>query len=350
MGHPTDIFLKKPDDSIICAICFEVLDDPASFKECGHTFCEDCIEGCLSSDNHTCPTCRKSICTGSNPTYIVRDLISKLEVRCPNSLLGSDDSDCDNNSDNDPLWKRLKPTVDESDGHNNETSCEWKGTLGMLSQHLGNDCLFATIECGEEGCKYSCQRRHMASHKTSQQGIIAHMKLKHQNELTAMKLECEDKLAAMKEKLGKRCESLVRRIVELEEQISVDPSDNDVVREITVEGAGLQEVNGTYLRCGKHDRVSKFVRSTRYNGRSVDFMLFRTILLNGKRRWYISIVPENQQLGTEEDIDFYKSKATSTDCNIPPRDGWIAIPSNGGANPPPRVYYTKGGHRWTYAE
>ncbi len=360
MGHPTDIFLKKPDDSIICAICLEVLRDPASFKECGHTFCEDCIKGCLSN-NRTCPTCRVSVHTGSNPTYILRDLVGKLEVRCPNSLLGSDSDNNSDNGSNNPPSKRLKTTgetneIDEL--NNNESGCDWKGTIGKLDQHLADECPLTTIECGEEGCKHTCQRRRMAAHKSSQQGFIAHMKLgfiahmklKHQNELTAIKLEYEDKLAAMKKKYEKKCERMNRRIVELEEKISVDPSDEDsdfsgrgngVVKEIMVEGAGLQEVNGTYSRSGLHDGVAKFVKTTIYNRRPVNFMLFRCKLLDGTRRWYISIVPEDVNPGTTQDIDFYAAHLLSSgivDHSIPPRDGWIAIPSNGGSSPPPTVY------------
>jgi hypothetical protein len=368
MGHPTDIFLKKPDDSIICSICLEVLDDPASFKECGHTFCAKCISACLSSANTTCPTCRQSIETGSNPTYILRDLIGKLDVKCPNSLLGSDsDNNSDNGSNNPPSKrlraKRLKPTVDESDGRNNETACcDWKGTISELDQHLADECPFTTIECGEEGCKHTCQRRHLAAHKSSQQGIIAHMKLKHQNELTAIKLEYEDKLAAMKKKYEQKCKRMNRKIAELEETISVeaggwcaeDPSSDeesdfsgrgkDVVRGIKVEGAGLQEVNGTYRRCGQHDGVQKFIKRTRYNGQLVNFMLFRCILTDSTRRWYISIVPEDAlSPGTTQDIDFYEVSPAahqweaSADYNIPPRDGWIATANGQGVDPAPTV-------------
>lgn len=115
----------------------------------------------------------------------------------------------------------------------------------------------------------------------------------------------------------------------------------NVIKEMTVEGAGLREINGTYRRCGGHDNVSKYVRPSRYNGRSVDFMLFRCKLTDGTRRWYISIVPENTHPGTTQDIDFYAaslSPGAGVDHSIPPRDGWIAIPSNGGGSPAPTVY------------
>ncbi len=338
MGHPTDIFLNKPDDSIICAICHDVLKDPACFKECGHTFCGDCAVECLSA---TCPTCRVSVHTGSNPTYILRDLIGKLEVRCP-------EYSSDRKSPMDDGQK--SEAVERSSHDDDETGCDWKGTISELDQHLADECPLTTIECGEDGCKHTCQRRHMAAHKSSQQGIIAHMKLKHQNELTATKLEYEDKLAAMekkyKEKRERMNEWMNQRILEVEEQLS------DVLMEIKVEGAGIQEVNGTYHRCGQHDGAPKFIRSTRYNEQPVVFTLFRFKRADGKRRWYISIVPENQHPGTQDDIDFYlvclpPQQQGHGNGIVPPRDGWISIFCFGkgyvDTGPPPTVVYLKGG-------
>ena len=119
-----------------------------------------------------------------------------------------------------------------------------------------------------------------------------------------------------------------------------DSAFDESLVEMMVEGAGLREINGTYVRVGQNDGVSKFMRTSRYNGRSVDFMMFRCKLTDGTRRWYISIVPENAHPGTTQDIDFYvaHSQQPSMDTNIPPRDGWMAIPSNGGGGPAPQVY------------
>ena len=112
---------------------------------------------------------------------------------------------------------------------------------------------------------------------------------------------------------------------------------DDAVKEMTVEGAGVYEINGIYIRCGQNDGVSKFMKTLRYNGRLVDFMLFRCKLADGTRRWYISIVPENVHPGTTQDIDFYEMRPQQhhsvLDQNIPPRDGWMAISSNGGGGP-----------------
>jgi len=87
MGHPENIFLSTPDPSFICSICYEVLKDASSFKECGHTFCNECILRCLAANrsNPTCPTCRTLVHSGSNPNYALRDIIEKLKVKCTES-------------------------------------------------------------------------------------------------------------------------------------------------------------------------------------------------------------------------------------------------------------------------
>ena len=126
---------------------------------------------------------------------------------------------------------------------------------------------------------------------------------------------------------------------DIDDDDSAFNNDDGLVKEMIVEGAGLREINGVYERVGTHDGVSRFMRTSRYNGRSVDFMLFRCKLTDGTRRWYISIVPENTHPGTTQDIDFYAvPHSQQQDPNIPPRDDWIAIPSNGGGGPAPQVY------------
>ena len=84
MGYSTDIFASEPSEGFICAICHDVLKDACSLN-CGHTFCEGCIDSCrASSSNPSCPNCRVTV-TSSNPNYVVRDVIGELAVRCPDS-------------------------------------------------------------------------------------------------------------------------------------------------------------------------------------------------------------------------------------------------------------------------
>ena len=110
MGHPVDIFLSTPDNTLICAICHDVLKNASSFKACGHTFCARCISDCLATSPN-CPTCRKPVQTGSNPNFSLRDIIDKLEVKCPESSSSSDGSSDDNSPS-----KRLKTTGEENEG------------------------------------------------------------------------------------------------------------------------------------------------------------------------------------------------------------------------------------------
>uniref|UniRef100_A0A7S0XND2 RING-type domain-containing protein n=1 Tax=Skeletonema marinoi TaxID=267567 RepID=A0A7S0XND2_9STRA len=193
MGHPTDIFLSIPDNNLICAICHEVLEDASSFKECGHTFCDGCISECLAA-NPACPTCRKPVHTGSNPNYSLRDIIDKLEVKCPEYEKGCL-----------PPTKRLKTTGDKKDDgadNKSEIGCDWRGTVSELQKHVVEECLLTNIMCSEEGgCKHICQRKDMEAHRSSQQGIMRHMELKYENKLKAMEMKYESKYQMMNDRI-----------------------------------------------------------------------------------------------------------------------------------------------------
>ena len=167
-----------------------MLNDASSFKECGHTFCDGCILECLAV-NPTCPTCREYVHTGSNPNYALRDIIDKLEVRCPKY-----------EKDVMPPSKRLKSTGDNCDDNGDEYSpCDWRGTVSGLKKHVADECLLATMSCGEEGCQHMCQRRHMDAHRSSQKGMMRHMELKYENKLKALEMKYESKYQMMNDRI-----------------------------------------------------------------------------------------------------------------------------------------------------
>eukprot|EP00573_Skeletonema_grethae_P005118 CAMPEP_0201694494 /NCGR_PEP_ID=MMETSP0578-20130828/6743_1 /ASSEMBLY_ACC=CAM_ASM_000663 /TAXON_ID=267565 /ORGANISM="Skeletonema grethea, Strain CCMP 1804" /LENGTH=473 /DNA_ID=CAMNT_0048180181 /DNA_START=49 /DNA_END=1470 /DNA_ORIENTATION=- len=196
MGHPTDIFLSVPGEGFICAICHEVLKGASCFKECGHTFCKECIKLATDQPNPTCPTCREPVHTGCNPNYTLRDIIDKLEVRCPEEL-------------EERPAKRFKTTgennCEDGDGADdtvsNYSGCEWRGTINDLKHHIANECLLATIVCGVEGCKHTCRRKDMEGHRSSQEGIMSHMELKYENKLKAMEMKYESKYQMMNDRI-----------------------------------------------------------------------------------------------------------------------------------------------------
>jgi hypothetical protein len=190
MGHPTDIFLSYPDNSFICAICHDVLKDASCFKECGHTFCEECVFLATNRPNPTCPTCRVHVHTGCNPNYALRDIIDKLEVKCPEELEERPE-------------KRLKTTGENNskDGGGDYSGCDWRGTVSGLQRHVADVCLLATISCGQEGCTHTCQRRDMEAHRSSQKGMMGHMELKYENKLKALEMKYESRYQMLNDRI-----------------------------------------------------------------------------------------------------------------------------------------------------
>ena len=137
MGHPSEIFPTPPPDTCICGICRDVLQDAIAFKECGHTFCNNC-----ALPNKTCPSCRREV-TGTVPSYFARDTIGSMQCNCPN--------------------KRLKSTSNDA-----FPGCDWTGKVQDLHQHE-TECSFETIKCSVNGCSHKCYRRDLDAHLKNNQ-------------------------------------------------------------------------------------------------------------------------------------------------------------------------------------
>ena len=263
MGYATDIFSSEPA-GCICAICHDVLKDAVSLKNCGHTFCDECVKSCrTSSNNPSCPNCRAEM-TSSNPNYVVRDIIDAMEVKCPD---GGD-------------------------------KCEWTGHLKDLELH-GNTCIYKTTECSVEGCNHTCQRKDMDDHLSNNAVTLKHMELKYDRKLKEMEEKyekkfdkCNREMLSYKNKL-QACESIIRsyggnlaahgsRLDAVEEKVGI----SDGPKAVVVQGCGVSEINGIYEESGKYDSVPKYIRTTRYKGRNEKFTLFRCRLTDNSR-WVI---------------------------------------------------------------
>jgi len=106
---------------------------------------------------------------------------------------------------------------------------------------------------------------------------------------------------------------------------------------VIVKGAGIPEVNGSYSSNNKKfDDVARFTKTTFWQGREQEFTLFRCVLSNGTRRWYISIIPIGQKPGTNKDMDFYVCVATGHANEVPQSHNWETAKEYG-ANPPPII-------------
>jgi len=213
MGHSTDIFLDKPADTCICAVCHDVLKDASSLS-CGHSFCTECIDSLYLMDSPSCPTCRTDI-TSTNPNYVVRGIIDALDVTCPD---GGDE-------------------------------CGWKGKVGELQSH-GDICMYKVIECGIEGCIHTCQRKDMAAHRSSNEALLQHMELKYERKMNEMEAKYRRRIrdlwgdiSSLQRKDNNhemKVRTLEEKVVVLEKQIGDMKGKKRKIRSPSYQGAGSQ--------------------------------------------------------------------------------------------------------------
>lgn len=75
---------------------------------------------------------------------------------------------------------------------------------------------------------------------------------------------------------------------------------------VFVEGAGLSEVNGTYLQRGVHEGTPMYNKEGVWSDREEIFRIFLCTYSNGNKSWCLSIVPKGREPGKTTDIDFYE--------------------------------------------
>jgi hypothetical protein len=72
------------DEELLCSICAKPLHLPVCDPQCGHTFCQECIEKWLENSSH-CPTCRQRVnIKNYTPvtTRTVLNQLSRLRIKC----------------------------------------------------------------------------------------------------------------------------------------------------------------------------------------------------------------------------------------------------------------------------
>jgi hypothetical protein len=78
-GIPSERFISNVDE-FICAICTDVVKDPVYFQ-CAHMLCADCY---YQLQDKLCPSCSGDITKYFPPPFIIKNLYSKLVVKCNN--------------------------------------------------------------------------------------------------------------------------------------------------------------------------------------------------------------------------------------------------------------------------
>ncbi len=105
---------------------------------------------------------------------------------------------------------------------------------------------------------------------------------------------------------------------------------------VFVEGAGLAEVNGTYIQGGVHEGTPMYNKEGVWRGREEVFRIFLCTFSNGNRSWSLSIVPKGKAPGKTTDIDFYEcpvsygksglgSPIFGGSENVIPNKGWKLV-------------------------
>ena len=78
----------NPDDSLLlnleCSICLNLIWKPIELNECGHTFCEYCINQSIEKSGNFCPLCKTKPITKRISKTLLR-FLNQVKIKCPNN-------------------------------------------------------------------------------------------------------------------------------------------------------------------------------------------------------------------------------------------------------------------------
>ncbi|XP_075359746.1 TNF receptor-associated factor 3 isoform X4 [Mycteria americana] len=129
-GGYKEKFVNAVEDKYKCEKCHLILCNPKQ-TECGHRFCETCMNALLSSSSPKCTACQESI---------VKDKVFKDNC-CRRELLALQ------------IYCR-----------NENKGCKEQLSLGQLLMHLKTDCQFEELSCRRADCKEKILRKDLPDH------------------------------------------------------------------------------------------------------------------------------------------------------------------------------------------
>ncbi|XP_071601618.1 TNF receptor-associated factor 3 isoform X4 [Heliangelus exortis] len=129
-GGYKEKFVNAVEDKYKCEKCRLILCNPKQ-TECGHRFCETCMNALLSSSSPKCTACQESI---------VKDKVFKDNC-CRRELLALQ------------IYCR-----------NENKGCKEQLSLGQLLMHLKTDCQFEELSCPRADCKEKILRKDLPDH------------------------------------------------------------------------------------------------------------------------------------------------------------------------------------------
>ncbi|XP_053923449.1 TNF receptor-associated factor 3 isoform X2 [Cuculus canorus] len=129
-GGYKERFVNAVEDKYKCEKCHLILCNPKQ-TECGHRFCETCMNALLSSSSPKCTACQEGI---------VKDKVFKDNC-CRRELLALQ------------IYCR-----------NENKGCKEQLSLGQLLLHLKTDCQFEELPCPRADCKEKVLRKDLPDH------------------------------------------------------------------------------------------------------------------------------------------------------------------------------------------
>jgi len=223
---------------------------------------------------------------------------------------------------------RRRPTVCVNAG------CDTSYPHEDLAKHLSG-CSKQTIDCPYHeslSCSFSCAREDMPAHVDDAAAHFKLMAVALQSARETALLQSEEtrtlkkKLAAMDERLACGTMHKLKGFMPITQDKKAIEKNEKLLRKtmVVVSGAGTPEVNGDYRFKKLNNKAGFYTRRGEYQGREVDFCVFKCKMTCGTFQWFLSILaPGNSDSDSDDDRDFYEAEAEAKD-KLPPSE-WTCI-------------------------
>jgi hypothetical protein len=133
---------------------------------------------------------------------------------------------------------------------------------------------------------------------------------------------------------------------QMKELIDASQDHRPPPREYIVSDAGVTFVNGRYIFAGNLTgdgyaqkamdiKYERRVPNNEADGADKNLTLFRCQMRSQQKWWFLSEADEEQP-GTDRDIDYYQHKSKEHEETLPPPSGWLTC-RNAGIDPPPHL-------------
>ena len=134
-------YLNNPDGLLLpdlqCPICLNLIWNIVELNECGHTFCEFCIDKSIKMTGNFCPICKASPITKRPSKTLIR-FLNKIQIKCINKQCSETPEYSDYLSHLEKCPFKLYHCTNEE--------CNYTDILSNIKNHV-NNCKYRIIKC-----------------------------------------------------------------------------------------------------------------------------------------------------------------------------------------------------------